>query len=223
MDLITYPWCLFSYRQITLRRQAISSHDINCTGLVSLLPGTCISVAHKPISQIPQWTSPISYNALFRNRNLHIYVHISVTEWWIVGYLSNALWDLWDGFIVHIEARTKWLPFCRKRFICIFVTGQLSILILISLKLVPKGAIANISGLVEVMTKICNAFTRPQQVHTHGLILLFFWQGRVVFGVKLLYSFTNMSQGSFPHMGESCNCPDGTEVTMEDMGKINYL
>ena len=25
------------------------------------------------------------------------HVHISVTKWCIVGYLSNALWDLWDG------------------------------------------------------------------------------------------------------------------------------
>ena len=26
-------------------------------------------------------------------------VHISVTKWCIVGYLSDALWDLWDGSI----------------------------------------------------------------------------------------------------------------------------
>ena len=25
-------------------------------------------------------------------------VHISVTIWWIMGYLSNALWDLWDEY-----------------------------------------------------------------------------------------------------------------------------
>ena len=27
------------------------------------------------------------------------FVHISVTKWCIVGYLSDALWDLWDGSI----------------------------------------------------------------------------------------------------------------------------
>ena len=27
-------------------------------------------------------------------------VHISVTKWCIVGYLSDALWDLWDGSII---------------------------------------------------------------------------------------------------------------------------
>ena len=26
-------------------------------------------------------------------------VHISVTKCWIVGYVSDALWDLWDGYI----------------------------------------------------------------------------------------------------------------------------
>ena len=28
------------------------------------------------------------------------HVHISVTKWCIVGYMSGTLWDLWDGFIV---------------------------------------------------------------------------------------------------------------------------
>ena len=28
-------------------------------------------------------------------------VHISVTKWCIVGYLSDALWDLWGGSIVR--------------------------------------------------------------------------------------------------------------------------
>ena len=25
-------------------------------------------------------------------------VHISITKWYIVGYLPDALWDLWDGW-----------------------------------------------------------------------------------------------------------------------------
>ena len=37
-------------------------------------------------------------------------VHISVTQWCIVGYLSDALWDLWDGAIAHhIIATFYWL------------------------------------------------------------------------------------------------------------------
>ena len=31
-------------------------------------------------------------------------VHISVTKWCIVGYLSSALWDLWDGCIAAVAA-----------------------------------------------------------------------------------------------------------------------
>ena len=45
------------------------------------------------IAQIPLCTSHISHNASFCNRN----VHISVTKWCIVWYLSNASCDLWDG------------------------------------------------------------------------------------------------------------------------------
>ena len=34
------------------------------------------------------------------------HVHISVTKWCIVWYLSNALWDLWNGSILqHTEGR----------------------------------------------------------------------------------------------------------------------
>ena len=49
----------------------------------------------KPVAQIPQCTSLIYHNALFCNRNVHIFV----TKWCIVGYLPNALWNLWDGFV----------------------------------------------------------------------------------------------------------------------------
>ena len=48
--------------------------------------------ANRHVAQIPQCTSFVSHNAPFCNRN----VHISVTKWCIVGYLSTALWDLWD-------------------------------------------------------------------------------------------------------------------------------
>ena len=34
------------------------------------------------------------------NWNVHASMHLSVTKWCIVGYLSDAFWDLWDGTIV---------------------------------------------------------------------------------------------------------------------------
>ena len=43
-------------------------------------------------------------------------VHISVTKWCIVGYLSDALWDLWDGSIdtkfglAVRKISSEWLP-----------------------------------------------------------------------------------------------------------------
>ena len=46
---------------------------------------------------------PISHNALFCNRN----VHISVTKWCIVGYVCDASWDLWDGSLDNFDCTSK--------------------------------------------------------------------------------------------------------------------
>ena len=51
-----------------------------------------------PDPQIPQCTSPISHDAKMCNWN----VHISATKWCLVGYLSDALWDLWARFNHHV-------------------------------------------------------------------------------------------------------------------------
>ena len=59
--------------------------------------------------ELISWWYPIdlfhkSHNAQVPNPIMHhfvteicAWVHISVTDWHIVGYLSDALWDLWDG------------------------------------------------------------------------------------------------------------------------------
>ena len=46
----------------------------------------------RPVKQIPLCTSCISTIHHFVTE-MCTYVHISVTKWCIVGYLSNALWD----------------------------------------------------------------------------------------------------------------------------------
>ena len=56
-----------------------------------------VSIYNRPISQILECICAISHNAPFCNRN----VHISVTKWYIVGYGTDAFWDLWDGSISH--------------------------------------------------------------------------------------------------------------------------
>ena len=48
------------------------------------------------VAQIPQCTSRTSYNAPFCNRNVHVCTFL-LKKWCIVGHLSDALWDLWDG------------------------------------------------------------------------------------------------------------------------------
>ena len=75
------------------------------------------SAANRLISQIPQCISPISHNATLCNRN----VHISVTKWCIVGYFSDALWDLWDGSIGFLRFLSlnpgQWQ---KKKTTCLF-------------------------------------------------------------------------------------------------------
>ena len=51
----------------------------------------------------------------------------------------------------HIEAETKWPPFSRRHFKCIFLNENIWISIKISLKFVPKGPINNIPALVQIM------------------------------------------------------------------------
>ena len=82
-----------------------------------------------------------------------------------------------------IEAQTKWPPFRRRCFKCIFLNENVWISLKISLKFVPKGLINNIPSLVQIMawrrpgdkplsepmmiispTHIC--VTRPQWVNT---------------------------------------------------------
>ena len=52
-------------------------------------------------SNAPHCTSPVSHNAPFCYRNVHICAHF-FTKRCVVEYLSNALWDLWGGSIVWI-------------------------------------------------------------------------------------------------------------------------
>ena len=59
-----------------------------------------MKMSNWPVAQITQCTSPISQNAPFCNRNVHMCAHFCY-EMCILRYLSNALGDLWDdGFIV---------------------------------------------------------------------------------------------------------------------------
>ena len=41
-------------------------------------------------------------------------VHISVTKWCIVGYLSRTLWDLWDGLLYLIYFPHIWKLYVQR-------------------------------------------------------------------------------------------------------------
>ena len=87
----------------------------------------------------------------------------------------------------HIGAATKWPPFSRWHFTCIFLNENVLITIKISLKFVPTSPINNIPALVQILawrrpgdnplsepmmvwllTRIC--VTGPQWVNTRGKI-----------------------------------------------------
>ena len=70
------------------------SPDITCVAPLWTVSDATIDRLHK------------SHNAPFPYPTRHHFitemctcVHISVTKWCIVGYLPDALWDLWDGSI----------------------------------------------------------------------------------------------------------------------------
>ena len=67
---------------------------------------SCPSYCNRSVSQIPQCTSLISHNAPFCNRNMHMSAHFCYKRG-TVGYLSNALWDLWDGSIQLLTGRKE--------------------------------------------------------------------------------------------------------------------
>ena len=61
---------------------------------------------NRPIAQIQQCTSTHNSPASYSTRHQFVtemctYVHISATKWYIVGYLSDALWVCWDVSICH--------------------------------------------------------------------------------------------------------------------------
>ena len=74
-------------------------HQCYFINIGAALPLDCPSVI-----EIPQCSCPISNNVPFCDRN----VHISVTKWDIVGYLCNALWDLWDWSTKSNTTKMKW-------------------------------------------------------------------------------------------------------------------
>ena len=103
LKMSSTKWRLFRLG-LNVLSQCITVFNTLCIGQLVLwqltVPGIedlwMILQTNKPISQFQLCIRQISYNAPFYNRN----VHISVTKWYIVGYLFNALWDLWDGSIV---------------------------------------------------------------------------------------------------------------------------
>ena len=77
--------------------QIFSIHNLFMPTILDLLTKTNIEWINRPIAQTPQCTSPISHNAPVYNQNVHN--SVSVAKSCILGYLFDALWNLWDRSI----------------------------------------------------------------------------------------------------------------------------
>ena len=95
-------------------------------GLSMKTNGMCECVEKKEFNlKLVIYCPIITYSiALFhKSHNATHNVHISVTNWCIVGYLSNALWDLWDrscNMILHADQQLqhkKWLMQYKSIFL----------------------------------------------------------------------------------------------------------
>ena len=61
---------------------------------------------NRTVAQTLQCTNPIPHNAYFATE-MCTHVHISFTNWCIVGYLSDALCDLWYWTIIGMYRNCK--------------------------------------------------------------------------------------------------------------------
>ena len=95
---IVHHWHIIC-KFITLQRCIWGACQVPWTPLDFMRP-IC---PNKPDAQIPQCIRPISHNASFCNRNVHMYAHFCYKMMYCV--IFDALWDLWDGSI-----GTPWSP-----------------------------------------------------------------------------------------------------------------
>ena len=114
-----------------------------------------------------------------------------VTDEWHSPVRENTKISTTNSY-KHIEAKTKWQPFCRRHLKCFFLNEKVWISIKSSLKFVHKGPINSIPSLVQTMawrrpgdkplsepmtarlpTHIC--VTRCQWVNSLSITLLIHW------------------------------------------------
>ena len=76
--------------------------------LRSLLNWSAWHNANRPISQIPQCTSPVAHNAPFCNKNVHM---CGIFDWCIVELWdgSIALWWPWQNCGISMQLYPPWL------------------------------------------------------------------------------------------------------------------
>ena len=108
---VPVEWFLPVGRRGWLRPMGLRWRNVGQTGIVvagatcdeRLLKRQTIDLSHKSHS------APVPYPTMLHFvTEMCTHVHISVTKLCIVGYLSDALWDLWEGYV--------WTQGCSWKF-----------------------------------------------------------------------------------------------------------
>ena len=113
------PWSSsylqMSYHLMVPGHQLVQFWLHNWTCVLQCLRKFIVLNNNRTVAQIAQCTNPISHNAPFCNRNVHIcahfyykMMHCGIFVWCIMGYLSDASWDLWDGSIRRCHFSKQW-------------------------------------------------------------------------------------------------------------------
>ena len=140
-----YPWMAF----FILPLDFITGNRIRSpfSGVMWKEGSAAINLSHQPHgAPVP---CPIMHHFV---TEMCTYVHISVTKWCIVGYLSDALWDWRNGSVCHWSCLTHWWHFEMH-----FPEWKLfEFSSKVSPKYVPtKCSIDNMSALVHIMAWWC--------------------------------------------------------------------
>ena len=121
-----------------------------------------LKMAHFRKSTGPRWVND-SKNTLIMTEVRQGVMRFRWSYQWRFNQNLGHLQSQWRGSVCpmcirilhlriqHIEAKTKWPPFHRRHFKCIFLNEKIWVLLNISLKFVPNVRINNIPALVQIM------------------------------------------------------------------------
>ena len=89
----------FTYRftyHLSMTRFKLNHVSKRCPSWAASGNKRAVSLSNIPFAQISQCTRSTSHNVPFYNRDVNVHAYFCY-KWCIVGYFSDALWDLWEA------------------------------------------------------------------------------------------------------------------------------